>query len=147
MLSAISPQAFLGELEAAGIATSEFNLPDWEESKEGFERGLDSLFGGLTPPTALMLDEPYLYYAAYHYLAARGLRVPQDVSLVCTDSDPGFVWCQPSVAHMRWDHRPVVRRIVSWANNVVRGKDDSRQNLYKAEFIEGGTVGTAPQER
>ena len=48
---------------------------------------------------------------------------------------------------MRWDHRPVVRRIVSWANNVVRGKDDSRQNLYKAEFIEGGTVGTAPQER
>ena len=41
MLSAISPQAFLGELEAAGIATSEFNLPDWEESKEGFERGLD----------------------------------------------------------------------------------------------------------
>jgi hypothetical protein len=65
-----SLRAFLAELQAAGIATGEFNLPDWEESSEGFERGLDSLFGP-TPPTALILDEAYLYYATYHYLARR----------------------------------------------------------------------------
>lgn len=134
--------AFLGELQAAGIATGDFNLPDWEESREGFGRALDSLFGP-TPPTALILDEPYLYYAVYHYLARRGIRVPQDVSLVCTDGDPGFAWCQPSVAHFHWNQRPVIRRIVRWTNNVSRGKEDKGQTLTKAEFVEGGTVGRA----
>jgi DNA-binding LacI/PurR family transcriptional regulator len=137
-------RAFLGELEAADIAIGDFNLPDWEESKEGFERALDSLFGH-TPPTALILDEPYLYYATYQFLARRGLRVPQDVSLVCTDGDPGFVWCQPSVAHFHWNQRPVARRIVRWTNNVSRGKEDKRQTLTKAKFIDGGTVGRAPK--
>jgi DNA-binding LacI/PurR family transcriptional regulator len=137
-------RGFLDEIEAAGITAGPFHLPNWEESGDGFERVLDSLFK-ITPPTALILDEPYLYYAAYHYLAGRGLRVPQDVSLVCTDGDWGFLWCKPSVAHMRWEHRPVVLRVVRWVNNVARGKDDLRQSLTKAEFVEGGTVGPAPE--
>jgi len=136
-------RAFLDELEAAGIATGAFNLPDWEESKEGFAHILDSLLGGPTPPTALILDEPILYHAADHHLGQRGLRVPQDVSLICTDADPGLAWCQPRVAHIRWDYRPVVRRVVRWANNVAHGKDDRRQTLTKAEFVAGGTVGRA----
>jgi len=137
-------RAFLSELEAAGIATGAFNMPDWEERPEGFERLLESLFGGPTPPSALILDEPILYHAAHHYLARWGLRVPGDVSLACTDGDPGFSWCQPTVAHIRWDYRPVLRRVLGWTNNVRRGKEDRRQSLTKAEFVEGGTVGRAP---
>jgi len=139
-------QAFLDELEAAGIEPTAFNLPDWEASMEGFTEQLDSMFRH-TPPTALILGEAFLYNAALHFLAARGLRVPEEVSLVCTDADPNFRWCQPSVAHIRWDYRPVIRRIVQWSNNVARGKDDRRKTLTKAEFVEGGTVGRAPASR
>lgn len=138
-----SARCILGELEAAGIATGSFNLPDWEESREGFGCVLDSLFGR-TPPTALILDEAYLFNAAFHHLANWGLRVPQDVSLVCTDPNPGFIWCDPSVAHIRWDYRSVVRRVVRWVDNVARGKEDRRQTLTRAEFVDGGTVGPAP---
>jgi DNA-binding LacI/PurR family transcriptional regulator/DNA-binding transcriptional regulator YhcF (GntR family) len=134
-------RASLNELEAASITTGAFNIPDWEESPQGFVRLLESLFGGPTPPTALILDEAILYHAAYHHLAQRGLRVPDDVSLVCTDADLDFAWCQPSVAHIRWDYRPVLRRVVRWANNVAKGNDDRRQRFTKAEFVEGGTVG------
>jgi DNA-binding LacI/PurR family transcriptional regulator len=137
---ALSISAFLDELETAGVVTGEFNLPDWEENPEGFKRCLDSLFEH-TPPTALILDEPFLFNAGFHYLAQCGLRVPQDVSLICTDGSPEFSWCQPSVAHIRWDYRPVVRRIQRWANNVARGKDDRRQSFTKAKFVEGGTIG------
>ena len=135
-------RAFLHELVAHGIPTGDFNLPDWEESKKGFAKLLDSLFVA-TPPTALILDEAFLFNAAFHYLVKRGLRVPQDISLVCTDDDPDFDWCEPSVAHIRWDYRPVVRRVVRWAANVSHGKDDRRQTLTKAEFVEGGTIGPA----
>ncbi len=137
-------RAILDELEAAGIATGAFNLPDWEHGREDFGRVLDSLFGGPTPPTALILDEAYVFNAGFHHLARRGLRVPEDVSLVCTDPDPTFAWCNPSVAHIRWDSRPVVRRVIRWVNNVARGKDDRSQSFTKAEFVEGGTMGPAP---
>jgi DNA-binding LacI/PurR family transcriptional regulator len=133
-------RALFDELEAAGITTGAFNLPDWEESKEGFGRVFDSLFG-TTPPTALILDEPFLFHAGFHHLARLGLRVPEDVSLVCTDPDPTFTWCAPSVAHISWDYRPVVRRVVRWARNISQGKEDTRQTMIKAEFVEEGTIG------
>ena len=99
------------------------------------------MFGGLTPPTALILDEAFQFHASHHHLSQRGLKIPQDVSLICTDDDPGFAWCHPAVSHIRWDTRPVVRRVVRWTSNVARGKDDRRQTLSKAEFAEGGTIG------
>jgi DNA-binding LacI/PurR family transcriptional regulator len=137
-----SEQTFLNELAAHGILAGSYHLPDWEESIRGFQERLISLFQ-LTPPTALIIQESVFYVAALQFCANRGLRVPQDVSLICTDADPTFAWCQPSVAHIRWDTEPVVRRIVRWAANVSRGKEDLRQTLTPAEFVPGGTIGPA----
>jgi DNA-binding LacI/PurR family transcriptional regulator len=135
--------AFLDAMKDAGLVVGDYNLPDWDSSPEGLQNILDSLFK-TTPPTALLLDEIHVFHATYHFLAQRQLKVPQDVSLVCTDGSEGFAWCKPTVAHISWDYRPVVRRIMRWANNVARGIDDRRQNSTKAEFIDGGTVGPAP---
>lgn len=135
-------RAFLGELAAAGISPSAYHLPDWEVSIKGFHARLESLFR-VTPPTALVIEEAMFYVAALQFCAQQGLRVPEHVSLVCTDADPTFGWCQPSVAHIRWDSAPVIRRVVSWAANVGKGKADLRQTLTKAEFVEGGTIGPA----
>ena len=135
-----SERAFLNELQAQGIATGAFNLPDWKDSAEGFHKCLESLLE-FTPPTALIVDEAPFYVAALQFLARRGLKVPEDVSLVCTDYDRSFAWCRPPVSHIRWDVRPVQRRIVHWTNNVSRGKRDLRQSLTPAEFVPGGTIG------
>ncbi len=40
-----------------------------------------------------------------------------------------------------WDSGPVLRRVVRWVANMGRGKEDRRQTLTKAEFVEGGTIG------
>ncbi len=133
-------RAILDEMAAHGIETGLYNLPDWEETIEGFHRCLKELFR-VTPPTALIVDEAPLLVATQQFLGERGLRVPGDVSLVCDDADPAFAWCQPTIAHIRWDSRPVVRRVVRWAANVSHGKPDRRQTLTKAEFVAGGTIG------
>ncbi|MFT5109648.1 MAG: hypothetical protein ACI8XO_003401 [Verrucomicrobiales bacterium] len=140
-----SVRAFVGELEAHGIRVGDFNLPDWEESRAGFQAILESLFR-LTPPTAIFTDEAFLFTAAQQFLAKRGIRVPEDVSLICTDSDPNFAWCDPSIAHIHWDYLPVVRRVIRWATNVSHGKSDLRQTSTKADYIHGGTVGPAKLE-
>ncbi|MFP6882536.1 MAG: substrate-binding domain-containing protein [Roseibacillus sp.] len=140
-----SERVFLEELEAHDIPTSDFNLPDWEESKDGFQALLDSLFR-VTPPTALILDEAPIFAAAQQFLARQGVQVPEKVSLVSTDADPTFAWCEPSIAHIRWDTGPVVRRIMRWAANMSRGHPDVRQYFVPAEYIAGGTVGPAPTD-
>ena len=138
-----SERAFLGVLTAHGMATSPFNLPDWEETREGFQRLLVRLFQ-VTPPTAIIVDEAPLFIATLQFLAGRRLRVPQDVSLVSTDPDPAFAWCQPPISHIRWDYRSVVRRIMRWVASVARGHTDLHQTAVPAEFVTGGTIGRTP---
>lgn len=139
-------QVFLDELEAHGISTGPYNLPDWEEDLDGFHRLLNNLFQH-TAPTALIVDESIFFVATMLFLQSRRLQVPEDVSLICTDSDPHFTWCRPSVAHIQWETAPVVRRALRWADNVARGKKDTRQKVVNAEFFEGGTIGPVPAEK
>jgi DNA-binding LacI/PurR family transcriptional regulator/biotin operon repressor len=133
-------RAFLEALVAHGIEPGPYHLPDWEETIDDLHARMEALFR-LTPPTALILDEAPFFVAAQHFLARRGLSVPEHVSLVCNDADPAFDWCKPPVSHIRWDSGPVVRRILKWASNLSRGKTDLRQTLTPAEFVRGGTVG------
>lgn len=133
-------RAFLNELEQQGLPRGAYNLPNWKETPEGFHTRLDELFR-ITPPTALLLDESPLFAATQQFLAYRKLRVPQDVSLVCTDDSPDFGWCRPPVSHIRWDSRPLIRRIVKWAANISHGKEDLRQTDTPAQFVPGGTIG------
>jgi DNA-binding LacI/PurR family transcriptional regulator len=136
-------RAFLDELASHGITAGNYHLPDWDESPEGFHAGLEKLFR-MTPPTALLVDEPIFISATLQFCLKHGIRVPEDLSLVCTDPDPSFAWCRPSVAHIHWDSDPWIRRILRWAVNVSRGKEDRRQSLSKAKFVDGGTIGPAP---
>ncbi|QTN30915.1 substrate-binding domain-containing protein [Akkermansiaceae bacterium] len=136
-------RAFLKEMEALGISTGKYNLPDWEENTGDFHRVLDSLFG-VTPPTALLIDEAPFVTATFQFCMRRGLDVPKDFSLICTDSDPSFAWSTPSISHIKWDRRPILKRIVQWADNIARGKKDQQKGFSNAELIEGGTIGPAP---
>lgn len=133
-------QHFLDLLGEHGIMTGSFNLPDWDDTPADFRRCLDSLFGR-TPPTALIINEPSLFIAAQQHLALNGILSPRDVSLICGDASPVFGWCYPTIAHIRWDPAPIVRRVVRWADQVSRGIDKRRKTTTKAEFINGGTLG------
>jgi DNA-binding LacI/PurR family transcriptional regulator len=137
-------RAFLAELEANGIPAGRYNLPDWEDGPKGLRGCLESLFQ-LTPPTALIIDGVPLFAAVQQFLAERRIHVPQGVSLICSDGDPHFDWCHTPIAHIRWDSTPLARRILSWAENVARGREDKLQSLIEAMFVEGGTVGSAPK--
>jgi DNA-binding LacI/PurR family transcriptional regulator len=138
-----SEQAALDELRALGIATGPYNLPDWTESIDGLHAGLEHLFA-ITPPTAMLIDEVEFFVATQIFLMNHGLRIPQDISLVCSDGHPHFDWCRPSIAHIRWDSRPVIRRILRWASNVGRARRDIRKSYTSAKLIPGGTIGPAP---
>ncbi len=74
-----------------------------------------------------------------------GILTPEHISLICTDPGPVFEWELPPVTHMTWDHQPLIRRVVKWADNISRGKGDRRKNIVNAKLVLGGTMGPAPQ--
>lgn len=131
---------YLATLREHTCQIVEFNLPDWEETNAGFHECLHSLFHA-TPPTAMIVDEVTYFVATMQFLLQRGLKVPSDVSIISTDDDVALSHCDPTVACMTWDMRPVIHRIVQWAANVSRGKADFTQTLTPAEFVPGGTIG------
>lgn len=132
-------QAFLDELTALGLPTGIYNLPDWANTRAGFQGCLVSLFDR-TPPSVLIIGDSLFFNPVQQFLATRGLRIPQDVSLFCLDPDRSFAWCDPMIAHIEWDYRKIVRRVVKWAENVSRGREDREQKLFEGKFVAGGTI-------
>ncbi|QTN32227.1 GntR family transcriptional regulator [Akkermansiaceae bacterium] len=129
-------RVFLDELEKRGISTGPYNLPDWMETGEGLRDCLDSLFH-VSPPSALLIDDWILLLAVQNFIAREKTSAMKQVALICTDFHPSFNWCSPGIAHIHWDHKPMVRRIVRWTGNIARGKDDRKQGLTVAKFIGG----------
>jgi DNA-binding LacI/PurR family transcriptional regulator len=134
----------LAEMEAHGIKTGPYNLPEWEQSPAGLRERLDSLFS-VSPPTAIIFDRPNELIAAQHHLGKRGIFAPQDVSII-SDDDPTFEWYEPGVCCIAWHSQPWVSRVVRWVGHIAAGKDDKRQLFSIAKFIEKGTIGPAPQK-
>jgi DNA-binding LacI/PurR family transcriptional regulator len=136
----------LEEMRRHGIETGPYNLPDWEETPEGFNALLENLFR-TTPPTALIISETPKFIAAMQFLARHRIDVPGQVSLISPDFDKELNWCSPTIAHMEWDNRHIVRRVVRWVAAVRKGNPDRETINFPAIFVPGGSIGPAPQIR
>ena len=133
---------FLDRLNESGIPVGTYNLPHWNETRTGFQELLESLFR-VTSPTVLIFDEPAFLVPVMQFLGERGIRVPQDLSLMFMAPDAQFEWSDPVIACLDWKTAPLTRRILKWANNVTEGRDDFEQTLTPASFRIGGTIGPA----
>jgi DNA-binding LacI/PurR family transcriptional regulator len=132
-------RAMLDEMTNHGVLTSSYNIPDWDETPKGLSRLLESLFKR-TPPTALIIDEIPRLFAVLAFLARRGIRVPEHVSIISNDCDAVLDWCHPGIAHMQFDNAFIVRRVVRWVNAVRKGKQDRKVINVPATFISGGSI-------
>jgi DNA-binding LacI/PurR family transcriptional regulator len=133
----------LQEMEANGIKTGPYNIPDWEQTPAGLRRCLDSLFA-MNPPTAIIFDRPNELICAQFHLAHQKVFAPQDISLVCDDDPAFFAWLDPTISCIHLEYSWWVSRVVRWVDNVANGNDDRRQSFTKAKFIEKDSIGPAP---
>lgn len=135
-------QAYLDEVTRQGLPVGNYNLPDWNHEQGSLQACLKTLFQ-VTPPTALIVDDPLLIPAVLQFLNQMKLSIPDDVSLLCLDGHPSFKWLQPALLHTETDLLASLRHAVRWVNRVAKGKADCRKHNTIAKFIEGGTIGAA----
>lgn len=127
-------QTFLDELQARGIETGSYNLPDWNETPAGLRKCLDSLFE-VTPPTAIFISHNAQLLAVENYLARHRGRELRNVRLVSTDYHQHYDWCDPPIPHFKWEAQAAVRRVVKWVEDLASGEVNRRQKLVRARFV------------
>ncbi len=139
--------AFMERLRHYGLKPDvRYNVPDWNETAEGLQKLLKALFLS-TPPTALLLNEPTQTVPTLTFLAGRGLRVPEHVSVINLLPDPVLTWCRPELAHFDWPLHPHVHRTVRWVDDLAHGRLDTSSTTFPAKFVPAGTIGKAPSPR
>lgn len=137
-------QWFLDEMDGMGISVGAYNMPDWENNRRSLHQCLDSLFRH-TPPTALFINDPVFLFVTLQHLSSKRLSAPRDVSLIAMEDHPVFKWFDPEVSYISTATRRWVPRVVEWADNVAKGKDDRHKTYIHSKFIEGGMIGPAPK--
>lgn len=133
--------SYLSALQAHGIPyDTHFNLPDWEDTPDGLERLLESLFR-VTPPTALIVLEPVHCVAVCAFLADRSLRIPRDVSVISLVADSIFAFRKPQFSQVRWNNTAMISPVLRWVNAVAAGKHPRTASVIHSTFDPGGTIG------
>jgi DNA-binding LacI/PurR family transcriptional regulator len=134
--------AFIDVLKANKLSVSDFNLPDWDTSPDGLYSLLERLFR-FTPPTGILTIEPGHTFAVLSFLAQRGLRVPEDVSLFCAIPDPLFRWHRPAIGTLNYRSEPHVQRMVQWLQSLESGSIFQGSQTIPLGYLPGGCVGPA----
>lgn len=91
-------------------------------------------------PTALMTLGLREMIVVTCFLARRGLRVPEDVSLMLLNDQPEAEWFVPELSRYRWPFRQMAGRMVRWVEGAAELKDSV---FVEADFADGGSIGPA----
>jgi DNA-binding LacI/PurR family transcriptional regulator len=140
-----SGQAFLEELNTRGVsAASSYHLPEFSSDPHGIEVALKEMFR-VTPPTALIVGMHSYHLTVLSFLRQNNLRVPEDVSIVAGYMDAKLDWMFPRQAHFHLQMDKIIRRIVKWIEDVIRGKRPDGCAIYDAAYFSGPSVGPVPR--
>lgn len=126
-------QAWEHALTAVGLARGPLALADYTGS--GGERATHELLDLPEPPTAILYGNDNMAIAGIAAALSRGLRVPEDLSVVGFDDVPLAPYVSPALTTIRQD-------VVAWGRaaaevliNLVEGRELGTPNLPKAQFI------------
>ncbi len=134
MCSRARMDGYRAALEAAGLSFDEdLVCPGDFYHEAGFNGGV-RLLGLTEPPTAIFASSDQMALGVYEAVRQRGLRVPDDVSVVGFDDLPEVRWCSPPLTTVR---QPLAEMGMLAARTVLR--------LARGEQVESPRVELATE--
>lgn len=109
-------------------------------------RQLDGVLSAARRPTAFVVTHTHHYATVATHMATRGLRVPDDISLICRSEDPFLQFMRPRPAFYRANMEVAAKLLFDRLRHVVEGTiKPNDQRLLVPELVAGGSVGPAPR--
>lgn len=117
MCSRARMDGYRAALDAAGIAIDDALIRPGNFYHEAGYAGGTQLLGLPDPPTAIFASSDQMALGVYEAVRKRGLRVPDDVSVVGFDDLPEVRWCSPPLTTIR---QPLAEMGMLAARTVLR---------------------------
>lgn len=102
-------------------------------------RAIERCFAGFRP-TAIVCAKAGTALTVWSHLARRGLRVPQDVSILSTESEPFFDHLAPPLAHYALDPARYAQRMARVVTQRMTVHSPPESHLLELRFVPGGTI-------
>jgi len=132
---------YFEELSRFGVDTTKIPIFETENEERSTRAGLEAIFVG-EPPTAILAMSDRMAMIAIEWLTARGLKVPQDVSIVGFDGVPDGALCTPPLTTIAQPITEIGRR----AARMILDHDGAvRRETMGVELIVRGSTGPAPK--
>lgn len=110
----------------------------------GAEQALEALLDLPEPPTAILFfTETFLQYALKVF-ARRNLRVPEDISIICSPYNPYFY---PDISGFEIQYDKMASQLIEGIHKTIENPFYHLQQLIPAKYIDRGTVAAPPQNR
>lgn len=141
-----SEAGFVDGVRSSTHADAESIVIRHDGTVAGASRMLARHFNRPAPPTALLIVKPIFYLTAFAFLAQRGLRVPDDVSLVSRDHDTFLPYLTPAPASYAHSPKTYAKRLFPLVLTLSRGaKIAHPEQRIEPRFIPGPSLGPPRQ--
>ena len=114
----------------------------YRENPHDLLHRLDAMFkAGRKHPTGIMLAMPIDVVLTMQYLLRRGLRVPEDVSIVACNSDYYFDLIQPKITHYIYPEKKFSQRLARYLLQLLHnGSVPAVRHLILTELHAGESL-------
>lgn len=115
-------------------------------TREGLCALADRLLAREPRPTAWMIVVPMFFLTIMMHLQRRGIRIPEEISLISQDAEPWLNSGMPEPTRYQAKPQDLAKNAVRLILAGVTGKSLAAK-AYRIfpEFLEGGTLGPAPR--
>lgn len=140
-----SERGFMDGIAAASDPDVTGQVVHHNDTARSVTKILDRLFSGDARPTAMMIANPYYYILAHTYLYGMGLRVPEDVSLMCRDDDSFLDYTRPSPTRYSFDSALFARRLFKLIMQTIGGSPILKKGIHIMPDYQKGATLAAPR--
>ena len=131
------------ELSRFGVDITKMPVYETENDGASTRAGLETIFAGAEPPTAILAMSDRMAMIAIDWLAERGLNVPGDVSIVGFDGVPDAALCDPALTTIAQPIAEIGRRA---ARMILDFDGTVRRETLGVELVVRASSGPSPAE-
>jgi LacI family transcriptional regulator len=142
-----SDHGFLKGSQRAGDSVAAQLVFYDEDTPAAITRALQRMMRTANPPTGLLMAHASGYATAATWLGERGLRIPQDVSLICREDDSFLKYLIPRPAAYQHSPRSFALKLDSVVQQLISHPARTLSSGYIIpRYMRGSSVGPPPRE-
>lgn len=137
---------FLEGIKESSVSNICYSIESHQQSRTSVFRLVDRLLLAKPRPTAWLICRQCHFCQVFTYLLTKGVRIPQDVSIISRDWDSYYAVLYPNPAHYQFPLQSRVNQYVRTILKVISGQARPGENIRMIpDFYAGMTLSEAPK--